>query len=191
MAEGKKNAKRLGAYLIFIDESGFLLTPSVRKTWAPVGQTPLVRHHFRNQRISAISGISVSPCRRRLNLFWMLSQDNIRQLHVCQFLRQVLRHIRKPVIALLDNSPTHRGQPIRAICHRIKRFRVTYFPPYAPELNPDEGVWGALKGKLANGKPDNIAELEKELLRELRKINRSQRRLQGYIHQSDLPFLLP
>ena len=181
----------MGAYLIFIDESGFLLTPSVRKTWAPVGQTPLVRHHFRNQRISAIPGISVSPYHRRLNLFWMLSQDNIRQLHVCQFLRQVLRHIRKPLIVLLDNSPTHRGQPIRALCHRIQRLRVTYFPPYAPELNPDEGVWGALKGKLANGRPDTIAELGTELLRELRKINRSQRKLRGYIHQSDLPFLLP
>jgi transposase len=191
MAEGKKNAKRLGAYLIFIDESGFLLTPSVRKTWSPVGQTPLVRHHFRNQRISAISGISVSPCRRRLNLFWMLSLDNIRQIHVCQFLRQVLRHIRKPVIVLLDNSPTHRGQPIRALCHRIRRLRVIYFPPYAPELNPDEGVWGALKGKLANGRPDSIAELGKELLRELRKINRSQSRLRGYIRQSELSFLLP
>ena len=173
-----------------MDESGFLLTPNVRKTWAPVGHTPLVHHHFRNQRISAISGISVNPCRRRLNLFWMLSLDNIRQLHVCQFLRQVLRHIRRPVIVLLDNSPTHRGLPIRALCHRIQRLRVVYFPPYAPELNPDEGVWGALKGRLANGKPDDVTELEKDLVRELWKISRSQRRLRGYIRQSDLPFLL-
>jgi transposase len=120
----------------------------------------------------------------------MLSSDNIRQIHEGQFLRQVLRHIRRPVIVLLDNSPTHRGQPIRALCHRIQRLRVAYFPPYAPELNPDEGVWGALKGKLANGKPDDLTELEKDLVRELRRINRSQRILRGYICQSDLPFLL-
>jgi transposase len=112
-----------------------------------------------------ISGISVSPRRRQLNLFWMLSTDNIRQLHVCQFLRQVLRHIRRPVITLLDKNPTHRGQPIRALCQRIQRLRVTCFPPYAPELNPGEGVWGALKGRLANGKSDAITELKQDLLR--------------------------
>jgi len=43
MAPGKKNASRLGAHLVFVDESGFLLIPSVRRTWAPTGKTPLLR----------------------------------------------------------------------------------------------------------------------------------------------------
>jgi len=63
MATGKKNSTRLGAHLIFVDESGFLLTPIVRKTWAPVGQTPIIRHRYRNDRISVIAGITASPVR--------------------------------------------------------------------------------------------------------------------------------
>ena len=79
LEEDKKNCKRLVAHLIFIDESGFLLAPTVRKTWAPVGQTPRIRHRFRNDRISVISGLSVSPRRCHLGLYGMFAYDNIRQ----------------------------------------------------------------------------------------------------------------
>ncbi|MGO9413059.1 MAG: hypothetical protein ACLQCB_20210 [Spirochaetia bacterium] len=92
-----------------------MLTPTVRRTWAPVGCTPLVRHHFANERISVISGISVSPTRKRLGLFGMFFWDNIGQDEVVAFLRQVLRHIHGHLIALLDNSSTHKGGPLR-IC---------------------------------------------------------------------------
>jgi transposase len=190
LEEDKKNASRLGAYLIFIDESGFMLTPSIRRTWAPVGKTPFMHHRFSNERISIISGVSVSPTRRRLGLYGLFFWDNIRQEEVTSFLRQVLRHLRGHVIALLDNSNTHRGGPIRELCLKAPRLHVEYFPPYAPELNPDEGVWGILKGKLANGRPDNVEELSRSLQYEFKRLSRSQSKLRGCIRQSELPFSL-
>ena len=191
LEEDKKNCKRLVAHLIFIDESGFLLAPTVRKTWAPVGQTPLIRHRFRNDRISVISGLSVSPRRWHLGLYGMFAYDNIRQPEVCLFLRQVLRHLRGQVIALLDNSSTHRGEPIRTLCRRFPRLQVEYFPSYAPEINPDEAVWGLLKGRRATGRPDDIDVLLEDLRREFKLIARSQQKLRGCIRQADLPFSLP
>ncbi|MGA2642717.1 MAG: hypothetical protein ABSG21_17645 [Spirochaetia bacterium] len=68
-----------------------MLTPSVRRTWSPVGNTPLLRHQFRNDRISMISGLSVSPSRERLGLYGMFFWDNIGQEEVCFSLREVLR----------------------------------------------------------------------------------------------------
>ena len=191
MAPGKKGASRLGAHLVFIDESGFFLIPTVRKTWAPVGQTPVIRHRFRNQRISAISALSVSPTRFRMGLYWMLSLDTIRREQVCRFLGQLLRHLRGHVVALLDNSNTHRGTPVRELLARNRRLRIEYLPPYAPELNPDEGVWGSVKGKLANGSPDQVQELRATLRSELKRLARNQDRLRGCIRQSDLPSFLP
>lgn len=76
LAAGKKNATRLGAHLVFVDESGFMMIPSVRRTWAPIGQTPIVRHYYRRERISVIGGLSLSPARRRLGLLW---RDNQRE----------------------------------------------------------------------------------------------------------------
>jgi len=191
LEEDKKNCARLGAHLIFIDESGFLLTPTVKRTWAPVGCTPLIRHHFANDRISVISGISVSPTRNRLGLFGIFFWDNIGQHEVVAFLRQVLRHLRGHLIALLDNSNTHKGGPLRELCIRIPRLHLEYFPAYAPDLNPDEAVWALLKGKLANGRPDDIHELEEDLTNEFRLLAGSQTNLRGCIQQSGLPFSFP
>ena len=191
LEEDKKNSARLGAHLIFIDESGFMLIPTVRRTWAPVGCTPLIRHHFANERISVISGISVSPTRKRLGLFGIFFWDNIGQDEVVAFLRQVLRHLRGHLIALLDNSNTHRGAPLRELSRRLPRLHLEYFPSYAPDLNPDEAVWALLKGKLANGRPDDLGDLEEQLQGEFRSLAGSQSKLRGCIQQSELPFSLP
>ena len=40
MAPGKKNARRRKAWIFFQDESGVSQRPSIRRTWAPRGETP-------------------------------------------------------------------------------------------------------------------------------------------------------
>jgi len=139
----------------------------VRRTWAPRGQTPILRHSYRHDRISAISAISVSPRRRRLGLFYRLHDHNIRRPDVCRFLSQLLRHLRGPLIVVWDNLGTHKGPPIEAMLRRNRRLRLEHFPAYAPELNPDEGVWNLLESRLANGQPENQHRLWGALLLEL------------------------
>jgi hypothetical protein len=187
LATGKKNAARLGAHLVFVDESGFLLIPSLRRTWAPAGQTPLLRHWQSHDRISVISGLSVSPRRQRLGLYFHLHDDNLHAADVGDFLRALLRHLRGPVIVLWDGIKIHRGPLIRALCAEFPRLHLEQFPPYAPELNPDEGVWTLAKGRLANGRPDDRNVLFGHLFVTLLGIRHSPRLLRGCITQSDLP----
>jgi transposase len=188
LAEGKKNAARMGANLVFCDESGFLLIPLVLKTWAPRGKTPIHCHHYRRDKVSVISGISVSPQRSRLGLYYRFHLNNIGQTEVCLFLRHLLRHLRGPVVVLLDNSRTHKGEPLRELCRRHRRLHLEYFPSYAPELNPDEGVWSLAKRELANGRPDNLEELLGAITDSLEGIRCSKTKLRGCIRQSELPF---
>jgi transposase len=191
VAAHKKNAARLGAHLVFADESGFLLIPNVVRTWAPQGQTPIHRHRQgRRDKISVISGISVSPRRRRLGLYYLLFYDNIGQDEVCVFLRELLRHLRGPVIVLLDNSSTHKGGPIEQVLGQHRRLRIEYFPSYAPQLNPDEGVWSLAKRELANSCPNDVDELMKDILGSIDGIRNSQQKLRGCIVQSELTFSL-
>jgi hypothetical protein len=76
--------------LLTADESGFLLIPNVLRAWAPQVQTPIHRHRQgRRDNISAISGISVSPRRHRLGLYYLLFYANIGQDEVCVFLREL------------------------------------------------------------------------------------------------------
>ena len=191
LAPCKKNAARLAAHLVFIDESGFLLIPSVRKTWSPVGQTPILLHRYRHDRISAISGIAVSPKRFHCTLYCQLYEDNIQGQEVAAFLRHLLHQVHGHLIVLLDNGTMHRSDPVQELLARTSRLHLTPFPPYAPELNPDEGVWKHLKSILANGRPDTQAELMDVLSDEICFLAASQPLLCGCIQQSKLPPFLP
>jgi len=191
MAAHKKNAARLGAHIVFADESGFLLIPNVIRTWAPQGQTPIHRHRQgRRDKISVISGISVSPKRHRLGLYYLLFYDNIGQDEVCAFLRELLRCLRGPIIVLLDNSSTHKGEPIDEVLNQHRRLRIEHFPSYAPQLNPDEGVWSLAKRELANSCPNDVDELMEDILVSIEAIRSSAEKLRGCIAQSELPFSL-
>ena len=177
----------MGAHLVFLDESGFLMIPNLLRTWAPRGHTPVHRHRYRHDRVSVISAISVSPRRQRLGLYYQLCLDNIGRWGVCAFLRHLLRHLRGPLIVLLDNSQTHKGGPLDELQKRHPRLRIEYFPAYAPELNPDEGVWALTKRQLANGRPNDMDELLVQLLTALRGLKRTPKKLRGCIRQSSLP----
>jgi putative transposase len=189
LADRKKNAKRLGAHIVFIDESGFLLIPPVRKTWAPKGITPIVKHHLRRDRLSVISGVTVSPKRRRLGLYFQIHNKNIRQEQVIGFLKHLLRHLHGHLILVWDNGRIHLGKAAR-YCLDHPRMTVERLPAYAPELNPDEGVWSQAKKSLANGRPDTTNDLRKHLVGTLRNIRNSQRKLRACIRRAELPLFL-
>jgi transposase len=166
-----------------------MLAPTVLRTWAPRGQTPLLRHWDRHDRISVISGLSVSPIRQRLGLYYQWHHHNLRQIEVCGFLSHLLRHLRGPVIVLWDRLRLHRRPVAHALCRRLPRLRLESFPAYAPELNPDEQVWTLTKKQLANGSPDDRYALALDLIEALEACRRSQRQLRGCITCTGLPFL--
>lgn len=93
-------------------------------------------------------------------------------MRVCEFIRDLLRHLRGPLVLLLDNSTIHHGDPIKALCRKCPRLQVVYFPGYGTQLNLDEGVWSLSKRTLANSRPDNLAELTSQVARVLGKLRR-------------------
>lgn len=171
-----------------MDESGFLLIPNVRRTWAPRGHTPVLVHCYRHDRLSVISGLALSPRNRRLGLYLRCRARNLTGLDIRGFLHQLLRHLRGPVVLLWDRGPIHRRREVTAFLARHPRLHVYAFPAYAPELNPAEFVWTQADGALANGVPDNVAALYQDLRRATRRLRRSQKLLWSCIYASDLPW---
>ncbi len=191
MAASKKNAARLGAHIVFLDESGFMLIPLVLRTWAPRGCTPLCHHRYRHDRISMISCISVSPKRRRLGLYFDFHEENINAALVRDFLRELMRFLRGHIFVLLDGASIHRGAEVKELLRKTRRLHLVRLPAYAPELNPDEAVWSHVKRKLANGRPDSINELRADLHHHFLATAYNQTLLRGFIKQSGLPIRLP
>src|SRR5207247_1066625 len=58
LAGGEKNAARKQAWIVFQDESGLSLLPVIRRTWAPRGRTPILRHPFNWKRVSLAGALA-------------------------------------------------------------------------------------------------------------------------------------
>ena len=163
----------------------------MRRTWAPRGRTPIVRHRYARDKISAISAVTVSAERHRVGFYLHVHpDDNLTSVEVVVFLRAVLRHLRGPVIVLLDGGSIHKGPEVRALLARCPRLHLEWFPGYAPELNPDELVWAHFKTTLANGHPDNLDELMATLCRITTHVCQRPALIRSFITGSDLPSFL-
>lgn len=139
-----------------------MLQPVVRRTWAPRGQTPILRQWDRRDRLSAISALTVAPRRRRFGLYWALYRHNIRTAEVLRFLQALRRHLPHGFTLIWDRSRPHRAAVVQQwLAARAPRIRLDWLPAYAPDLNPAEHVWGHTKyGDLANFAPADVDHLE-------------------------------
>jgi transposase len=142
------------------------------RTWAPIGQTPILEFSFNWQKLSAIAGItSRSFCFR-------LHGGAIRTAQVIAFLGQLRRFLPGKILIIWDRAQIHRSLRVRRYMetHR-NRVSMTYLPPYAPELNPVEYLWAYWKEhELANFCPKDIWQLGHFASQALRRIRRKARR---------------
>jgi transposase len=125
-----KRACKRRASLIFIDESGFLLAPAVRRTFAPRGQPPVIKSGNPHGRISAIGALLMSPTRRHFALKFHLLEDNanFRGESVRAFVSGVCQRRRGPITILWDAIPIHRARPVAEYLARNRRIVVERFP---------------------------------------------------------------
>ena len=78
-----------------------VLVPTIARTWAPRGKTPVLLTAGSWTKVSAISTITVSPKYRRLGLYCRFHPNkNIRAQQVVEFLTYFLRHVRGHVVLL-------------------------------------------------------------------------------------------
>jgi transposase len=193
VAADKKTARRRRAHLVLIDESGFLLSPLVRRTLAPRGQTPVLKTWGgHRERVSAMAALTVSPRRHHLGLYFATYPKLfVNQERAADFLRNLLTRLRGAVIVVWDGGPMHKGEAIRAVLRDFPRLSLERLPPYTPELNPVEYLWNHLKyGTLSNFMPDDLFHLDTVLKQRLCRARKSSARLRSFFIQSGLPLRL-
>lgn len=159
VAEDKKSARRRRALIIFEDESGFSMLPSVRATWAPKGRTPVLRHRFNWKRLSMAGALAYEPDGSEAHLVFQMRPGAYNDETLIEFLTDLhALEGDRAVILIWDGLPSHRSRRMTAWLVAQRRWlRVERLPGYAHDINPIEQVWGALKAKeLANLCPDTL-----------------------------------
>jgi transposase len=176
------------AYLVFLDESGFFLTPTVRRTLAPRGKTPVLDAWDRRDRWSVISCITLSPVTARPGRYFDLLDHNVHGEDVVKFLSELHRRLGRLTVVWDRNQIHSRSRVVRAWLAGHPDVVAEDFPGYVPDLNPDEGVWGWTKyGRLANLAANDKDELWGRVVDELVEVKFRPDLLRGFVRQTGLP----
>ena len=188
LAADKKGATRELAPIVFLDESGFMLQPVRRRTWAPSGHTPLQNAWDRHDRLSAIGLIGVSPLHHRLSMYFQLLPENVETEHMVWLLQDLHRHYRRKVIVVWDRWSVHRSAATHFEKHHPEWFEFEWLPPYSPELNPVEQCWNHTKyADLPNFIPDDLDDLENAVSESMLDQRNHQVLLKSFFAHAELP----
>ena len=164
-----------------------MLQPTVRRTWAPKGQTPIHLSWDRHDRLSVISAISISSKRRHLGLYFDITDHNIQTDDFKTFVGTIMRHLGRPIILVMDRWSVHRAAAKQLRTRFGDRLEIEWLPAYAPELNPSEQVWKRTKyDDLPNFIPDDVLQLGRAVADSIRHTRDDQSLLRSFFNHAGL-----
>ncbi len=101
-------ALKEGRTIAFADQSGFYLLPSVVRTYAPVGQRPVLHECLTRDHLSAMSAITLE------GKLYMKEQDRaFKAEDAVRFLKHLMHQIPGKLLVVWDGSPIHRGRAVK------------------------------------------------------------------------------
>jgi transposase len=188
-----REAYKRKAHVAFLDESGFMLMPLVRRTLARRGQRVLLRCSARHDRISTISCVTISPQAMRVGLYFgFLINENYHGEEVVGFLRYLTRQVPGEWTVVWDRNNIHsKSKVVKAWLAKHPKVVVEDFPAHDPDANPDEWVWSWAKyGKLCNFCPTDVGWLFDAVLDALEELKHQPTLLASFVMDAGVPLSL-
>ena len=164
----KERAEREGAKIFFADEAGCRTDHHAGTTWAPVGQTPVVKATGKRESIGMISAISM-----RGAMHWMVYEGTMNSGLFTEYLDRLIHDIKGQIFLIADRAGYHTSKETRKwVDEHRNRIEIFFLPSYSPDLNPDEWVWKNVKhdhiARIVPQRPGHLFEIADRALRVLR-----------------------
>lgn len=178
-------AKAEGAEIHWGDESG-LRSDDVRgRSFAPKGQTPVIRVNNKRHGLSVISTVT-----NKGQMRWRIFEGAINAKILIDFLRRLIKGATKKVFLILDNLRVHHAKPVKAwLAEHADAIEVFYLPSYSPELNPDEMANADIKQAVTKLAPARTKlQLVKATARHLRSVQRQPERIRKYFQHEPVRY---
>ena len=182
----KKRARKHGAKIYFLDETGFSSEPNLRRTYGLKGDKAVVKTSGQRQKVNVISAVSMQGA------FWcQIYTHTLKQGDFIVFLQDLMRGQRDKVFLVLDSHPAHIANSVKEYVRSTKgRLELHFLPPYAPDLNPDEFVWNYLKGNGVARKPLRQNESLKERVEaDLAKLKKDRKLLRSFFNAKSVVYV--
>ena len=165
--------------ILTADEAGIMMNPSVKKTWAPRAKTPVVPYRNRRQKkVSVLGAVALHAASGAVDLLCDFHPDSyVRGEQAAAFLHRVLaeyKHLSR-IDLIWDNLQAHKSPIVKEVLAANPKLTLHYLPPYAPDLNPAEGIWCLVKyHRMANHTIGELDTLHAEARRHIDDISADQ-----------------
>ena len=177
----RAQARQAGAVIYFADEAGMRSDHHAGTTWAPCSQTPVVKATGRRFSLNMISAVSA-----RGDFRFMLHEGSVNAGVFLEFLKRLMAGARQPIFLVVDGHPIHKAKMIKDyVAAQEGRLKLIYLPPYSPQLNPDEQVWGNVKARVAKQLPENKEKLKSLVLGALRRLQKLPELVKSFFQHPD------
>ncbi|MGF6889457.1 transposase [Nocardia sp. GAS34] len=146
------------------------------RSWAPVGQTPIVRVNGKRFRVNIMSAIA-----SRGALWFTVFTGRFTAQVFISFLDRLARQAGRKVHLIADRHPVHRSRAVRDwLTGNTDRVELHFMPGYSPELNPDEILNADIKRHVHAARARTTDDLARETRRFLHRRQRQPHVVRGY-----------
>jgi transposase len=171
-------AKREGALIFFADESGIRSDHHTGTTWAPVGETPVVKATGARYGLNMLSAVNALGHFRFMTVEGRVNANVFRD-----FLKRLITGMERKIFLIVDGHPAHKAKLVRRfVADNAAAIELFFLPPYAPELNPDELAWGHIKTRIAKATAQTKDELKAMVDRVMRRLQKMPEIVAGFFH---------
>ncbi len=182
----RAEARKAGAEVWFADEAGIRSDFPAGTTWAPAGQTPVVKTTGRRASVNMISAVTGKGALR-----FMVVEGGVNAAVFLSFAQRLVADTDRPVYLVMDNHSIHRSRKLREFAEQSHgRLRLFHLPPYSPELNPDEWVWKNVKhDRIGTAGLEDHNDLKRMALSALRRLQKLPALVRSFFNAPDLAYI--
>jgi transposase len=182
----RERAKRLGASIMYADEASMRTDHHAGTTWAPKGNTPIVKTSGkRGKSVKMISAISSTG-----QLEFMIVDERTTGEVFKTFLKQLMIGAKAPIILVVDGSSVHKAEVVAEYVKSTNGMLELYFlPPYSPQLNPDEQVWKNVKADVSKRCPQNASHMRMLVIQALTWLQNMPEIVRGFFAHPECGFV--
>ncbi|GAA2941655.1 hypothetical protein GCM10010518_30980 [Kitasatospora cinereorecta] len=177
MGAGKSTAAANSGWVVFEDEAGQSMTPPHARTWGRRGSTPVVRVRGRGSGRVSMAGMTCYKPGERSRLFYAIREYRGRKNEPKGFGWKDYRdlvirahaQLGGPIVLVWDNLRMHLVAPLREFFEANASWLTVFqLPTYAPDLNPQEGIWSLVKRDIGNLAAADIGQVTRAVKRKLK-----------------------
>ena len=181
----QKKAKKEKAVIYFGDETGMRSDHQTGRSYAPKGETPIIKRTGQRFSLNMISAIS-----NRGHLQFMIIDGQFNGELFIEFLKRMIRYSKQKIYFVTDGHPAHKTKKLNEWIEKNKtRIEVFFLPPYSPELNPQEYLNQDVKTNVIGKKrPVNKAQMKNNVNEFMNKRKKDKRQVQKYFHEKHVRY---